>query len=151
LHCISLFTRPWWTRTWVLQEVIHSRPATVYIRTIQLDLDDLCAKYSSYQSYKHTQSSIQIDFKEHFDIYSGVFQIEAMINSVEIIGWRREQLIASRDEKPIIGMLSALHMSRFQQCQDPRDNVMVSAGSLVTLIFRSITAFAHPNCIRLRW
>jgi len=126
--CHALFTRPWWTRTWILQEVIHSKPATVYIGTIQLDLDELCAKYNGYQTYKHTHSAMQSDSKEHFDIYSGVFQIEAMINIVEIIGWRREQLITSQDEEPIIGMLSALHMSRFQQCKDPRDKIYGLCG-----------------------
>ncbi|TVY37179.1 Heterokaryon incompatibility protein 6,OR allele [Lachnellula occidentalis] len=127
--CNSLFGRPWWTRTWVLQEVIHSRPATVYIGNIQLDLDDLCAKYSGYQGFKHTHNSIQRDHIVKFDIYSSVFRIEAMISTVEIIGWRREQRMTSEENHdPIISMLSAMHMSRFQQCQDARDKIYGLCG-----------------------
>jgi len=127
--CNSLFGRPWWTRTWVLQEVIHTRPTTVYIGNIQLDLDDLCAKYSDYQNHKHMHSSTERDNKGKIDIYSGIFRIEAMIDTVGIIGWRREQLMTSEEHNdPIIGMMSALHMSRFQQCQDPRDKIYGLCG-----------------------
>lgn len=124
-YCSLLFTRPWFSRTWILQEIIHSRPATVHIGTIQIDIDDLCAKYDGYQKYEQVHRSTQMSAVEELGIYSDAFKIEAMINMVDIIGWRREQ--ASGDES-IISMMSALHMSQFQQCRDPRDRIYGLSG-----------------------
>ncbi|EJT76658.1 hypothetical protein GGTG_06575 [Gaeumannomyces tritici R3-111a-1] len=41
--CQKLFARPWWSRTWILQEVIHPRGVAVHIGDLEpVSLDDLC-------------------------------------------------------------------------------------------------------------
>jgi len=47
--CDALFYwRDWWTRTWILQEVIHERPVLVYMGHLTIELEDLCAKFNAY-------------------------------------------------------------------------------------------------------
>jgi hypothetical protein len=39
--CEALFSRPWWSRSWILQEVAQNNPVRVMISPLQLDLDEL--------------------------------------------------------------------------------------------------------------
>jgi hypothetical protein len=43
--CDDLFSRPWWSRSWILQEVLHSGDDNVYIGRIRITMENLLAKF----------------------------------------------------------------------------------------------------------
>ncbi len=45
----DIFSRPWWTRTRILQEVLHDRPVMAYIGQTQIEFDYLCSKHYCYR------------------------------------------------------------------------------------------------------
>jgi hypothetical protein len=52
--CQSLFLDPpWWSRAWILQEVIHSGDVVVYFgNTEPVPIDDICDAYRYYEDWK---------------------------------------------------------------------------------------------------
>lgn len=52
--CKSLFIDPpWWSRVWILQEVIHSSDVFVYVGAgASIPFDSMCSMYSHYQTWK---------------------------------------------------------------------------------------------------
>jgi hypothetical protein len=61
--CYKLFyERPWWTRTWILQEALHETPVLVHIGPTVIELDELCARFRAYtfEDYYRKLSSTQV-------------------------------------------------------------------------------------------
>ncbi|KAM0328166.1 hypothetical protein ACHAQA_005573 [Verticillium albo-atrum] len=50
--CEAFFARPWWSRTWILQEAIHARDVSFHIGNLDpIPIDDLCHIAARYQRY----------------------------------------------------------------------------------------------------
>lgn len=57
--CDELFLkRPYWGRSWILQEVLHNRPVTVHIGEQAIDIDELFALFKKYFSIRKVLSTI---------------------------------------------------------------------------------------------
>jgi hypothetical protein len=51
--CEALFySRAWWKRTWILQEVIHPGNVLVYLGTLTIQFDDLCERFITWRFAK---------------------------------------------------------------------------------------------------
>jgi hypothetical protein len=129
-RCGKLFTRPWWTRAWILQEVIHDRPVTVHIGTLQVALDDLCKKYHTYQVQRTLKellgkrpNSLEIEdtiYKKHFRAVATVG------NTINQIGSLRKKI--KNEGVGRMTLENALVISRAQDCRDPKDKVYAFLG-----------------------
>jgi hypothetical protein len=42
------YQRPWWTRIWILQEVLHKNPVLVHIGALTIQLENLCDKFGPF-------------------------------------------------------------------------------------------------------
>jgi hypothetical protein len=52
--CYDLFlARSWWTRTWILQEVIHDRPVIACVEFLDFDFDLMCGMSTWYYLSEH--------------------------------------------------------------------------------------------------
>lgn len=77
--CYKLFyQRPWWTRTWILQEVLHDTPVLVYIGTITIELEKLCAKFEIYSAKRNAREFVFLPrrtIKTHSKSRSSIFRL----------------------------------------------------------------------------
>lgn len=49
--CHDLFSRKWWSRSWIIQEAVHANEALVYIGKLDpKPLEEICDMYSRYRS-----------------------------------------------------------------------------------------------------
>jgi len=70
----SLFERPWWERTWVIQEVAHVGIIRAYIGSIEMSFDALIENYTRLDRLKKRQVAIQ-----RMDRKSRILQAHAVI------------------------------------------------------------------------
>lgn len=59
--CDDLFAkRPYWYRSWILQELLHNRNVTVYIGKYQISIEDLFVEFKKYFYTRSTLESLGI-------------------------------------------------------------------------------------------
>jgi hypothetical protein len=59
--CDDLFLkRPYWRRSWILQEVLHNRPVTVHVGNNALDIDEFFHLFKKYFSLRKVLSSLSM-------------------------------------------------------------------------------------------
>jgi hypothetical protein len=64
--CWSLFyERPWWTRMWVVQEVLHPGDVVVYLGQLQVELKELCVMYKRFSVFPARQTKLHLTHEFH--------------------------------------------------------------------------------------
>jgi hypothetical protein len=132
----SLFARPWWTRMWTLQEVIHDRPVTAYAGSFQINFDDLCRNLLIYKVYSREEALLP-SIAQSPDIPSTIpsrysrfhdAMVMAILNheSTALIHFGRNLRKSAPEKK--FGLARRLYSIRNQQCSDPRDKVYALLG-----------------------
>ncbi|KAL5318951.1 hypothetical protein ACEPPN_014019 [Leptodophora sp. 'Broadleaf-Isolate-01'] len=59
--CDDLFLkRPYWGRSWILQEVLHNRPVTVHVGKNALDIDEFFRLFKKYFTFRKVLSSLSM-------------------------------------------------------------------------------------------
>ena len=143
--CYDLFvSRPWWTRTWILQEVIHDRPVIACVGFLDFDFDDLCKMYSWYFLSKHfaqqpdrhhvtkPQPELLLPSHPHAK-YSSLFAAAAATKrGGSMIKFARNGRKQGLPEEP--SLLWLLQSTRAQKCSDPRDKIFAVLGMTSPLL-----------------
>lgn len=124
--CDDLFNkRPWWKRTWIIQEVYHRNPVLVHIGKLRIGLDDLFDMWSEYL----TQSQV-IDYLHDVDDppYSQLLLHFMRIIPHPTYTLRRERarLEERLDDLHNLSVLTGLF--RGQEASDPRDKIFALVG-----------------------
>ena len=136
--CYSLFIdtkeRPWWSRTWILQEVIHSREVMVYLGRIQMSMEDLLSKFEKYYFQllllaSYSPTAVRIPPSERTETqqkslkYEMWFQTAATATVIPdvILRTRAEIRKDPKADLPRLGI--TLYQFKDQQSSDPRDKV----------------------------
>ncbi|KAH7329955.1 heterokaryon incompatibility protein-domain-containing protein [Rhexocercosporidium sp. MPI-PUGE-AT-0058] len=52
--------RPYWHRSWILQEVLHNRPVTVYVGKNSLDINDFFDLFKKYFTFRKVLSTLSM-------------------------------------------------------------------------------------------
>jgi hypothetical protein len=97
-HVINLFKRPWWTRTWIVQEVALSKTAIIVCGSAMVEWEKVAALVE--ELFQHPKVEI--------DVYKAVF--------------RPFQLCQHREFLPR-PILSAIVSLQRQDASDPRDKI----------------------------
>jgi hypothetical protein len=129
--CDALFYRPaWWTRTWILQEVIHERPVLVYMGHLTIELEDLCAKFNAYSKGSTSRVLGQRQLgtgKTVSERYSWLFKSTRMnSDSANVIQLSRQKIKMGGS----FNLLYLIYVSRAQKATDPKDKIFALLGML---------------------
>ncbi|KAF4629987.1 hypothetical protein G7Y89_g8156 [Cudoniella acicularis] len=132
--CQKLFTRPWFSRTWILQEVLHHRPVDVHIGRTLVGLDRLCEYFDAYRLRETTikelkNISLGLPKWGFFSSFEDTLQVRHVVRKIQTI--RSEQAGRNPDYISVGAMLiqgTAMDDFRLQQCTDPRDKVYAILG-----------------------
>ncbi|PQE32650.1 heterokaryon incompatibility protein [Rutstroemia sp. NJR-2017a WRK4] len=126
-ECNSVFYRPWWTRTWTLQEVIHDRPVQAYIGFNQINLDELCTKFLWYLEYTQPKQPTSAAAPQPSDTY--IDEMIASHNLPNIASLIQVERTGQKNNpnKPL-PLEYSLRRTRNQQCTDARDKVFGILG-----------------------
>ncbi|KAH7317962.1 heterokaryon incompatibility protein-domain-containing protein, partial [Rhexocercosporidium sp. MPI-PUGE-AT-0058] len=132
----AVFYRPWWTRTWTLQEVIHDGPVQAYIGSHQIDFDELCTKFMSYIQYAYIIRGSDIPEQptlaaapQPSDDYTSLFLSSTIMTEIAPqIQSERQQRKRKPNEPGILEM--SLVLFRYQQCTDVRDKIFAPLGMI---------------------
>lgn len=58
--CRELFSRPWWSRAWILQEVIHTNEVFVHIGDlVPISIEEICEAFSTYTYLLDTRKRLR--------------------------------------------------------------------------------------------
>ncbi|KAH6683620.1 heterokaryon incompatibility protein-domain-containing protein [Plectosphaerella plurivora] len=134
--CDEFFARPWWSRTWILQEAIHDRKVSVYIGDLDpIPIDDLCRMAARYQRYINIRTGQLRNRAAGNSQESGTWFTEAATNfalwlfisgtartTVDTILTLREKY-AAEGEAAAAPLRELLLQLRNQLATDPRDKV----------------------------
>jgi len=131
--CDEFFKRPWWSRTWILQEVIHGRAVSVHIGDLDpISIDNLCAIAARYQSFVNIRTgelrlrannpdgSLLALTATNFEVW--LFVTGKARNTVETIATLREKYAAEGDAATA-ALRTLLLQVRAQLATDPRDKI----------------------------
>jgi hypothetical protein len=117
--CDDLFNkRPWWRRTWIVQEVYHTNPVEVYIGRLRIGLDTIAEMWTLYFT----------NVLERQKLSGNIYDITplSILQPIYIIS-RERQRLKERDTEPYT--LSVLiGMFREQEASDPRDKLFALVG-----------------------
>ncbi|KAH6680778.1 heterokaryon incompatibility protein-domain-containing protein, partial [Halenospora varia] len=126
--CQKLFARPWFSRTWILQEVLHDRPVQVLIGRTTLSLDKLCTYFDAFRGRETAIEAVRNGFLGlpevgFFSAFEDALQVRHVV--------RKIQTIRSK-----------------QQCTDPRDKVYAILGMCYPSVFEvKVDYNATKECV----
>jgi hypothetical protein len=131
--CEELFSRPWWSRTWIVQEVAHTREVVVQIGTLApVPIDRLCGMAESYAnsaSARRSQLQLAPDAagiraappgRNNFDLWLRIGGTTE--NTASTILKLRERY-AAEGEAAAPRLPALLLQLRAQAATDPRDKI----------------------------
>jgi hypothetical protein len=136
--CRELFSRPWWTRMWILQEVLHHKPVEVYIGSLSITLDDLCHYFNLYNKNLFAKEFVEKGrqdqssdpwFKDYVLMIKSNTSRDSTIYRISSI--RRH---ASSTQELYLLSLDSLRRFRIQKCSDPRDKLYALLGLCPDLV-----------------
>lgn len=138
--CSDLFYKtPWWSRSWILQEVLHNRDVIVYIGKIQRSIDDLLAAFYKFYWVMLAMESIATSRRRDQQVlahtaeskknllYDSWFRTGATAEDVaDVIARMRPQFKGPPFERPRLGGL--LYKFRDQKATEPKDKIYSLLG-----------------------
>jgi Heterokaryon incompatibility protein (HET) len=128
----DLFTRPWFSRTWVIQEVGLSKTATAFCGPYSINFSEIIQFVETYM--------LSQQILHELDIYTGRTQaaFQEIWPSFDTVGsWLDEKPLLKElaniyrqynDHAKAIGMVMVLHAGRYFSASDPRDHVFAFLG-----------------------
>ncbi|KAH6723599.1 hypothetical protein BKA61DRAFT_727461 [Leptodontidium sp. MPI-SDFR-AT-0119] len=138
--CQALFLqRPWWSRTWILQEVLHHNPVLVHLGNIILSLDGICDHGSLWDLERWACEMRYPEWVERKDNELQVFETVdvgiAEFDPVMTIGEQRkllkenpDKLTGRPEQAPTLSLIKALQSYRSHQCGRQVDKVFALIG-----------------------
>lgn len=144
----NLFSRPWWKRTWILQEVMHSRPVIVHIGAITITLDDLLSKLSSYERQKRIVRSLANLQESRFQHpqsavrYRRNFMEAAMTKNIAVTITESRRNMKD-DPNHVESLTASLNNFRDQLSTDPRDKVF----ALMSMVDNTIVTVDYARSL----
>ncbi|KAL5329554.1 hypothetical protein ACEPPN_003068 [Leptodophora sp. 'Broadleaf-Isolate-01'] len=138
--CQALFLqRPWWSRTWILQEVLHHNPVLVHLGNIILSLDEICDHGSLWDLERWACEMRYPEWVERKDNELQVFETVdvgiAEFDPVMTIGEQRkllkenpDKLTGRPEQAPTLSLIKALQSYRSHQCGRQVDKVFALIG-----------------------
>jgi hypothetical protein len=131
--CEDLFLkRPYWHRSWILQEVVHGRDVTVYIGTQKLPIEDLLRHFTIFFVLRMAIISLLTSPYNKAEHEKGVMSIETWFRSAGAAKSMPNSLINLRarfkqsSEEPRLAAL--LHTFRGQLAKKPKDKIYSLLG-----------------------
>ena len=129
----DIFSRPWWTRTRILQEVLHDRPVMAYIGQTQIEFDYLCSKHYCYRipeviNHQMTEREPGLLLPPHPRAkYNSLFSAAAN-RSAFVIGFT--QKIMKNDPSKYTNLPWCFERFRQQKYSDPRGKSSLSRSTI---------------------
>ena len=133
------FKRPYWGRTWILQEVLHDRDIQVYVGNHQLTIEKLFTYFNKYYYARLAISSIgnavplhqqllpKTKEKEKAIQYDAWFRTAGVAEAMpDALVTMRPQFKDSSVSEPRLGML--LYKFRDQKSKEPKDKIYSLMG-----------------------
>jgi hypothetical protein len=133
--CDEFFARPWWSRTWILQEAIHSRGVAVHVGDLEpMPIEHLCQMAARYQRFTNIRLG-HFDHRATKEWSNASWFPDSAANLalwLRIRGTARstaDTIITLRKkyieegEAAAVKLLKLLLQLRGQQATDPRDKV----------------------------
>lgn len=128
----ALFDRLWWTRYWILQEVIHQKPVVAHIGSYKIDFDDLCDRISIYHLqiylWKKRRAEKSVVNQQSPTLRSYAYMLYLDSTTYTLPGTILMQRQRSRAELGFSTLEHCLTLFRDQKCSDPRDKVFAMLG-----------------------
>jgi hypothetical protein len=134
LACEELFLgRPYWRRSWILQEVLHDRDVTVYIGTQKLPIEDLLTLFTIFFHLRNALISRSISPPTQSDHDSGLLSIDMWFRSngasnsmpYALVGLRPRFKQKSPEEPRLVALLQNF---RGQLAKEPKDKIYSLLG-----------------------
>jgi hypothetical protein len=146
--CQELFLDPpWWTRMWILQEVIHSREVIVWFGNgYSVSFEEFCEAYSHFKGWsfnletisardpvKNPRLSPQISIQQSFNIWfassSNISDVRSSVMDLRIAAKAHPAPTNTQYPPPLAGLLKDY---RHQQATDARDMIFALKGMAAT-------------------
>jgi hypothetical protein len=131
--CHELFHRPWWSRTWVLQEAIHTGKVVVHIGALApIPIDTLCRiaiEYRRFLDVKLTSLRGAVNRLDGRQPLSSDPDFELWLRTGGTVENAASTILTSREKYASVGEAAAprlpslLQQLRKQDATDPRDRV----------------------------
>jgi Heterokaryon incompatibility protein (HET) len=129
----ELLLRPWWSRVWIVQELISAQKATI-----------LCGKMSV--PWPLLDMTIEMMFRNTKleDLYSRRKQELFHMAVEDAYGFAFERSHRILDGTGSLDLVMLMQITRYRDCQDPRDKVF----SVLSLLSEDFQAYFYPDYLQ---
>ncbi|KAK7908871.1 hypothetical protein PG985_016174 [Apiospora marii] len=126
----ELLSNPWWTRTWVIQEVVLARRAVVHCGAHELAWDEFCRfihQASSHPCFRAESRGVHLeDFRSINTHYYQRKRLAQLDQKSHINGQDLSRPVASTSRG--VNLLALMFDFRAREATDPRDKILALQG-----------------------